>query len=153
MAPADRAAASGTDLPAERRGRDLRAWAGRLLVPVVGVAALAAALLSIASYLGGDGDGPRPPVASASPRPTAPGGVPAPQGGAPEPSAAAAPGDETPARQAAAARAVGGPVGARAPHSGLRTDGRLGQRGARMARSDHAGAAAAEAGAARASAP
>ncbi|WP_374985758.1 hypothetical protein [Streptomyces fradiae] len=136
-------AASGADLPAERRGRDLRAWAGRFLVPAVGVAALAAALLSIASYLGGGGDGPRPPATSASPRPTAPDGVPAPRGGVPEPSAAAAPGDGgMPARSAALAPAVGGPVEARDPHSGLRTDERLGPRSGRARRADHAGAAA-----------
>ncbi|MFE1578246.1 hypothetical protein [Streptomyces fradiae] len=149
----DRATESRADLPAERRGRDLRAWAGRFLVPVVGVAALAAALLSIASYLGGDGDGPRPPAASASPRPTAPDGVPAPRG-VPEPSAAAAPGGGgTPARSAAAVPAVGGPAEALAPYSGLRTDERLGPRGVRTGRAAHAGAGAAGAEAARTSAP
>ncbi|CAL9307112.1 helix-turn-helix domain-containing protein [Streptomyces sp. SudanB25_2051] len=53
--------------PAERRVRDVRGWAGRALVPVVGGVALVVAVTTVAAYLGGGGDEDRRPPAAVPP--------------------------------------------------------------------------------------
>ncbi|CAL9534899.1 helix-turn-helix domain-containing protein [Streptomyces sp. enrichment culture] len=52
--------------PRGRRVRDVRGWAGRALVPVVGGVALVVAVTTVASYLGDDEDGYGPAAAPPS---------------------------------------------------------------------------------------